>query len=242
MTQSPSRRRRGGRERSGPAPPPSPEQSARVNPSRRRRRVAARPRGPSLLVFGSFLACAPMASSNLLWQLTTNATTSMNAPPSVRERAAVRDAAAARAPGDAAGASSPRPPNVDGAPSTGWGLLQSQVLETRRAARPSEAARRRRAAEIATRRGVSWKRQASARRGGGLDEEQRLAAARRRRRRAGDDGRPVHGPRSIPAALGAPSLSLAHVLGEPPSSAAASARVRLRGAGWAAPSGGAIAS
>ena len=72
--------------------------------------------------------------------------------------------------------------------------------------------------------------QASARRGGGLDEEQRLAAARRRRRRAGDDGRPVHGPRSIPAGLGAPSLSIAHVLGEPPSSTAASAIVRLRGA------------
>ena len=52
MTQSPSRRRRGGRERSGSAPPPSPEQSARVNPSRRRRRVAARPRGASRLVFG----------------------------------------------------------------------------------------------------------------------------------------------------------------------------------------------
>ena len=68
------------------------------------------------------------------------------------------------------------------------------------------------------------------RRGGGLDEEPRLAAARRRRRRAGDDVRAVHEPRSIPAGLGAPSLALAHVLGEPPSSTAASAIVRLRGA------------
>ena len=240
MTQSPSRRGRGGRERSGPAPPPSPEQSARVNPSRRRRRVAARPRGPSLLVFGaradgiqdSFAAGHDQRDhkhERAAERARARRRAGRGGGPRARGRCRRVVAATAerrRCAVDRVGLTSEPSPR-DASSGTAFG-----------GSTPSSRSRDR----DETRRLVVSRAQASARRGGGLDEEQRLAAARRRRRRAGDDGRPVHGPRSIPAGLGAPSLSIAHVLGEPPSSAAASARVRLRGAGWAAPSGGAIAS
>ena len=238
MTQSPSRRRRGGRERSGPAPPPSPEQPARVNPSRRRRRVAARPRGPSLLVFGaradgiqdSFAAGHDQRDHK-------------------HERAAerARERRRARRGGGPAGTPSAlrrhdgrdrRTSTVRRRPRGAYSRAESSRRVERHGLRRQHAV----VAQPRSRRDAAsrGKRQASVRRGGGLDEEPRLAAARRRRRRAGDDVRAVHGPRSIPAGLGAPSLALAHVLGEPPSSAAASALVRLRGAGWAARCGGAI--